>query len=95
MQRAARRARDRRRARALAIEVFCYQARKAIGALAAALGGLDTLVFTGGIGEHAAAIRDQICDGAAASSAIDEVLTIPTDEELVIARATRRVVTRS
>jgi acetate kinase len=48
---------------ALAIDVFCYQARKAIGALAAALGGIETLVFTGGIGEHAPAIRFEICRG--------------------------------
>ena len=47
---------------ALAIEVFCYRARMAIGALSAALGGLDTLVFTGGIGEHAPAVRAQICE---------------------------------
>jgi acetate kinase len=50
-------------AAALAIELFCYSARKAIGAFAAALGGLDTLVFTGGIGEHAPAIRREICQG--------------------------------
>ena len=48
---------------ALAIDVFCYHARKAIGALAAALGGVETLVFTGGIGEHAAPIRFEICRG--------------------------------
>ncbi len=46
-----------------AIDLFCYQARKFLGALAAALGGLDTLVFTGGIGEHAAPIRQRICAG--------------------------------
>jgi acetate kinase len=46
----------------LAVEMFCYQARKAVGALAAALSGLDALVFTGGIGEHAAEIRQQICN---------------------------------
>jgi acetate kinase len=46
---------------ALAVELFCYQARKFIGALAAVLGGLDTLVFAGGIGEHAAPIRARIC----------------------------------
>ena len=46
----------------LAVEMFCYQARKTIGSLAAALGGLDTLVFTGGIGEHAAPIRSEICE---------------------------------
>lgn len=46
-----------------AIELFCYQARKWIGALAAVLGGLDTLVFSAGIGEHAPAIRARICVG--------------------------------
>jgi acetate kinase len=46
-----------------AISLFCYQARKFLGALAAALGGLDTLVFTGGIGEHAAPVRWRICEG--------------------------------
>lgn len=50
---------------ALAIEMFCYQIRKAIGALAAALGGLDMLVFTGGIGEHAAPIRAEVCQDLA------------------------------
>jgi acetate kinase len=48
---------------ALAIDVFCYQARKWVGALAAALGGLDALVFTGGIGEHAPDVRRAICEG--------------------------------
>ena len=48
---------------ALALTVFCYAAKKMIGSLSAALGGLDMLVFTGGIGEHAAAIRHQICEG--------------------------------
>jgi acetate kinase len=46
-----------------AVELFCYQARKWIGAFAAALGGLDTLVFAAGIGEHAPRIRERICDG--------------------------------
>jgi acetate kinase len=46
-----------------AVELFCYTARKYCGALAAALGGLETLVFTGGIGEHAAAVRTRICTG--------------------------------
>ena len=44
-----------------AIELFCYQAKKWIGAFAAALGGLDTLVFSGGIGENAPEIRRRIC----------------------------------
>jgi acetate kinase len=46
-----------------AIASFCYQAKKWIGSYAAALGGLDTLVFAGGIGENAPAIRARICDG--------------------------------
>jgi acetate kinase len=45
----------------LAVEVFCYQARKFVGALAAALSGLDTLIFTAGIGENSAIIRARIC----------------------------------
>src|SRR5205823_3165897 len=48
---------------ALAVEMFAYQARKAIGAFAAALGGLDTLVFTGGIGQNAPPVRERICAG--------------------------------
>jgi acetate kinase len=44
-----------------AINLFCYQAKKFLGALAAVLGGLDTLIFTGGIGENAAPIRWRIC----------------------------------
>lgn len=46
-----------------AVAVFCYQAKKWIGAYAAALGGLDTLVFAGGIGENAPVIRERICEG--------------------------------
>ena len=46
-----------------AIALFCYQVKKWIGAFAAALGGLDTLVFAGGIGENAPAVRSRICDG--------------------------------
>jgi len=47
---------------ALAVDLFCYQARKFTGALAAALGGIDTFVFTGGIGENSAIIRARICE---------------------------------
>ena len=43
--------------------LFCYQAKKWIGSFAAALGGLDTLVFAGGIGENAPLIRARICEG--------------------------------
>ncbi len=57
----AREADDVRAAQAVAL--FCYQAKKWIGSFAAALGGLDTLVFAGGIGENAPIIRARICDG--------------------------------
>jgi len=57
----ARQAGDVRAAEAVAL--FCYQAKKWIGSFAAALGGVDTLVFAGGIGEHAPLIRERICDG--------------------------------
>jgi acetate kinase len=53
---------DDRRAR-LAIDLFCYRARKYVGAYLAALGGADSLVFTGGIGENAPAIRARVCAG--------------------------------
>jgi acetate kinase len=46
-----------------AVALFCYQVKKWIGAFAAALGGLDTLVFAGGIGENAPVVRARICDG--------------------------------
>ncbi len=49
----------------LAVAIFTYQAKKWLGALTAALGGVDTVVFAGGIGEHAATIRARICDGLA------------------------------
>jgi acetate kinase len=48
---------------ALAVDVFCYQAKKYIGALSAALGGLDTLVFTAGIGENSPVVRDRVTGG--------------------------------
>jgi acetate kinase len=54
-------AKDIRAAEAVAL--FCYQAKKWIGSFAAVLGGLDTLVFAGGIGENCPAIRTRICDG--------------------------------
>ncbi len=46
-----------------AVNLFCYQAKKSIGSLAAAMGGLDMLVFTGGMGENAPKIRARICEG--------------------------------
>ncbi|MGD8842271.1 MAG: acetate/propionate family kinase [Gammaproteobacteria bacterium] len=96
----------------LAVSLFAYQVRKALGALSAALGGLDRLVFTGGIGEHAAPVRGSICSGldylgirldaarnAANAQCISadgsscEVLVIPTDEDRIIARHCRRLLT--
>ncbi|HJU55431.1 MAG TPA: acetate kinase [Pyrinomonadaceae bacterium] len=53
---------DDRRAR-LAIEIFCYRARKYVGAYLAAMNGADAVIFTGGIGENSAEIRAMICDG--------------------------------
>jgi acetate kinase len=78
-----------------ALTVFCYAAKKFIGALAAAMGGLDLLVFTGGIGENSAVIRERICSGLefigidlADSKSRVAVRAIPTNEELMIARLT-------
>jgi len=90
----------------LAVAMYGYQVKKWIGGFAAALGGLDTLVFSGGIGEHAPAIRAGVCEGleflgvqidpdrnganAPIISRPDSpvvVRVIPTDEELMIARA--------
>jgi acetate kinase len=57
-------AREKKDVRAAeAVAMFCYQARKWIGAFSAALSGLDTLVFAGGIGENAPVVRARICDG--------------------------------
>ncbi|MFZ0932011.1 MAG: acetate/propionate family kinase [Syntrophobacteraceae bacterium] len=70
--------RDVRAAEAVAL--FCYQVRKWIGAFAAALGGLDRLVFAGGIGENAPTVRARICDGL-------EFLGIELDEKQNMANA--------
>jgi acetate kinase len=59
----AKEASDARAAEAVAL--FCYQAKKWIGSFAAALGGLDTLVFAGGVGENAPLVRARICEGLA------------------------------
>ncbi|BCG82476.1 acetate/propionate family kinase [Mesorhizobium sp. 113-3-3] len=88
-----------------AVDLFVYRVGREIGSLAAALGGLDTLVFTAGIGEHAPLIRHKICEAAAwlglaldeglnrsggelvsaATSRVD-ILVIPADEEVAVAR---------
>ena len=83
--------RDVRAAEAVAL--FCYQVKKAIGAFAAALGGLDTLVFAGGIGENASAIRARICDGLGfLGIALDEQRNAAN--EGVISTAVSRVAVR-
>jgi len=94
----------------LAIDLFLYRIGREMGSLAAALGGLDAIVFTGGIGENAASIREGVCRGARwlgvdldpranlsggprISTADSRVRSwiIPTNEELMIARHTRRL----
>ena len=72
----------------LAVDIYVYQAKKWIGAFAAAMGGLDGLIFTGGIGEHATAVRDRICAGLEYLGRVP-VSVVAADEEVVIARATR------
>jgi acetate kinase len=93
-----------------AIDYFVHRIRMEVGALAATLNGLDALVFTGGIGEHAVAIRERVCRDAGwlgidldptanragrprISTAASRVpaWVIPTNEELMIARHTRRL----
>jgi acetate kinase len=76
---------------ALAVDVFCASVRKHVGALAAVLGGLDTLVFTGGIGEHAPRVREHVCAGLEhlgvdGDAGPVRVRVVATDENLMIAR---------
>jgi acetate kinase len=93
-----------------ALDLFVYRIARELGSLAAALGGLDALVFTGGIGENAAPIRGRVCrDARWLGLELDEeangrggpcisragsrvsAWVIPTDEELMIALHTRRL----
>jgi acetate kinase len=74
-----------------AVALYCYQAKKWIGSLAAVLGGVDALVFTGGIGENSQVIRDRICEGLEFLDINSKVWVIPADEERVIARAVRDI----
>jgi acetate kinase len=98
----------------LALEVYCYRIKKYIGSYMAALGGLDAVVFTGGVGENAVEVRRRCVDGleclgivldnakneaqgksAAVVSTADSrisIMVIPTNEELVIAKETKRIV---
>lgn len=92
----------------LAVDVFCHRGTKYIGAYAAVMGGLDALVFTGGIGENSSPVRAGMCSGLGflgieVSPELNErgvtrisvgptpVLLIHTNEELAIARDTKRV----
>jgi acetate kinase len=94
-----------------AVDLFVYRIARELGSLAAALGGIDALVFTGGIGERSAEIRERVCrdahwlgiepdpaanlaGGPRISTASSKVAAwaIPTNEELMIARHTRRVI---
>jgi acetate kinase len=96
-----------------AIDLFVYRIGREIGSLAAALGGLDALVFTGGIGEHAIPIRERICRNASwlgvdfdadsnrsggacltRPNSLVAAWVIPTHEELMIAKHTRRLLNR-
>jgi len=72
-----------------AVALFCYQVKKWIGAFAAALGGLDTLVFAGGIGENAAAVRERICDGLGFLGIQLEEKRNTTNEGVISATASR------
>ncbi len=98
----------------LAVDVFCYRLKKYIGGYAAALGGIDVLVFTGGIGENAVFVRAKTCEGLeflgieldakrnkegscketliSTDAGTVKVFVVPTDEELVIAEETVRLV---
>jgi acetate kinase len=94
----------------LAIDVYVYRIRRELGSLAGALGGLDAVVFTAGVGQNSAAIRERVCrDGAWLGIELDAAANraggprisapgsrvsawvIPTDEELMIGRHTRRL----
>jgi acetate kinase len=76
-----------------AVALFCYQVKKWVGAFAAALGGLDTLVFAGGIGENAPAVRARICNGLGFLG-IELEEKQNTANEDVISAATSRVAVR-
>jgi acetate kinase len=74
----------------LALKMFCYQTRKTIASMAAALGGLDVLVFTGGIGEHATPLRYEICARLKFLGDF-EVRVLPAQEDLQIARIAQKL----
>ncbi len=101
----------------LALEIYCYRIRKYIGSYAAAMGGLDAVIFTAGVGENSSYVRETVCADlkflgieldkaknarrtkkarkiSSENSAVD-VFVIPTDEELVIAMDTEKIVKES
>jgi acetate kinase len=81
---------DIREATPLAVDVFVHRVAGAVAAMAAACGGLDALVFTGGIGEHAADVRERIVERVRFLGDF-RVEVVPAREELVIAAETRRI----
>jgi acetate kinase len=91
------RAANRDNAAELAVSAFCTAVRKYIGAYAASMGGIDLLVFTGGIGEHSPEIRGRICKGLeflglnGADSKNGRVRVMLSDEEGQIARHCRKL----
>jgi acetate kinase len=102
---------DEQKRSVYAFEIFCYRIKKYIGAYTAAMGGLDALVFTGGIGENAVEVREEVCRNMdylgikldtlknesreqiiSDSSSKVKIFRIPTNEELVIAMDTAKIV---
>lgn len=80
----------------LALDVFCYRVATAVGAMAAALGGLDALVFTAGVGENSASVRDAVCGrlgflGVGPPDDRVRVEVVHAREDVVAARAARAV----
>jgi len=74
---------------ALAVAVYLHRLRAAIAAMIAAIGGVDVIAFTGGIGEHSEEIRGEAVDGLEFLGATPRVLVVPAREDLEIARQTR------
>jgi len=90
-----RKARQGNKRAKLAIDIFVYRIKKYIGAYGAIMGGLDALVFTAGIGEHQKRIRERVCRGLFSQlKKKPQVLVVPTDEELMIARRTYQLIGR-
>ncbi len=75
----------------LALRMFVFQVRKAIAGMAVVLGGMDALIFTGGIGEHSETVRREVVDGLQVLGPF-ETKTLPSEEDLQIARITSRFV---